>query len=58
MAALSASDLAAHIAGMIDGDYDDGLEAEVSARAVDNVMYVTLSDEEAGTIAVITATFK
>jgi hypothetical protein len=58
MAGPSAADLAEHIATILDGDYDDGLEVAVSAHAVDNVMHISLYDEENSVITVFSATFK
>lgn len=45
MGGPSAAELAAHLAGVIDGDYDDGLEAYVSASATGNGFHVGLSGD-------------
>ena len=45
MAAITAADLAEHIAGVLDGDYDDGLEAFVAATATGSVIDLGLYDD-------------
>lgn len=42
---VSAADLAEHIAGIMDGDYDDGLEAFVAATARGSVIDLGLYDD-------------
>lgn len=44
MIIVTAEYLASHLAGSIDGEYDDGLEASVSARAKGNVIMLELSE--------------
>jgi hypothetical protein len=58
MGGITPAAMAEHIAGILDGDYDDGLEVAVSAHAVDNVMHISLYDEEGSAITVFSATFK
>lgn len=46
MGRIKPDDLAAHIAARLDGDYDDGLDAYVSASAVGNGFHIGLSDDD------------
>lgn len=45
MAAITAADLAEHIAAILDGDYDDGLEAYVSASAKGDALSIGLESD-------------
>jgi hypothetical protein len=45
MAGPSAADLAEHIAAILDGDYDDGLDVYVSASATGNGFHIGLSGD-------------
>jgi hypothetical protein len=51
MAGPSTAELAAHLAGIIDGDWDDGLDAHVRASANGNGFHIHLSDGDAERVA-------
>jgi len=52
MAGPTTHDLAAHIAAILDGDWDDGIGAYVEASAIGNGLHIHLTeDEEDGRIA-------
>lgn len=47
---ITPAQIASHIASQLDGDYDDGIERGVRARAEGTLMMIDLTDDETGSI--------